>query len=148
MATYFKSDEYNFDSKQSLIMENKKKDLIESHNFINNTNNLDSINEAKDYLGCTGNKCSKIENNEVNNFKNPVNSNENNKSNNMNKNIYTNIFSDLFNNYGKSFVYFIYILFVTILLTYSILEKNNINLVIILILTLIFVLYNILIDRS
>jgi hypothetical protein len=148
MATYFKSDEYNFDSKQSLIMENKKKDLIESHNFINNTNNLDSINEAKDYLGCTGNKCSKIENNEVNNFKNPVNSNENNKSNNMNKNIYTNIFSDLFNNYGKSFVYFIYILFVTILLTYSILEKNNINLVIILILTLIFVLYNILIHRS
>ena len=96
MAPYFKSDEFNFDSKQSLIMENKKTNLIKSNKYINsnninnnniNNNNLDSINEAKDYLGCIGNNCTKIENNEVNNFQNPANSNKqkNNSSNDYNK---------------------------------------------------------------
>ena len=154
MAT-FKSEEYNFDSKQSLKMEKEKKKLIDSCNYknINNNNNLNSVNEAKDYLGCIGNNCAKIENNEVNNFKKPINSNS--KQNKENKEIYkinskisNNIFSDLFKNYGTNIIYFLYVLFVSILLTYSILEKNNINLVIILILTLIFIFYNIFFVRS
>tara|TARA_B100001175_G_C19396682_1_gene584142 strand:+ start:86 stop:565 length:480 start_codon:yes stop_codon:yes gene_type:complete len=159
MTLLFKSDEYNFDSKQSLKMEEKKNKLINSHNYKNininnnninnnNNNNFNSINEAKDYLGCIGNNCAKIENNEVNNLKNPINSNKENDESNKNNKLYTNIFSDLIKNYSKNFIYFLYVLFVSILLTYSILEKNNMNLVIILILTLIFIFYNIFFVRS
>ena len=159
MTLLFKSDEYNFDSKQSLKMEEKKNKLINSHNYKNininnnninnnNNNNFNSINEAKDYLGCIGNNCAKIENNEVNNLKNPINSNKENDESNKNNKLYTNIFSDLIKNYIKNFIYFLYVLFVSILLTYSILEKNNMNLVIILILILIFIFYNIFFVRS
>ncbi len=140
MTSIFKSDEFNFDSKQSLELEKNKNKLIETHNF-NSKSNIDSIKEASEDLGCTGNKCSKLENDEVINFGQPENSNQKLKNNQEKKESY-NIFSELFKNSGKNVIYFLYILLVSILLTYTILEKNITNLIIILVLTIIFIFYN------
>jgi len=145
-TSYFQSDEYNFDTKQNLNMRESMKQMekiIESHKI--DVNDY-SIVDAKDYLGCLGNQCNNLGENTKNTKKfmdnNIDNINENTASNdNTKKNTnFINILDYIIN--------FIYILLVTILLIYSILDKKNHNLIYIILLTLVFIFYKIFIKKS
>ena len=70
-STYFVSDEFNYDAQQSIDMLKNKQQMVnkvESNKV--KDNGLNSITDAKDYLGCLNGNCSLGEENS--NAKNAV----------------------------------------------------------------------------
>ncbi len=149
-VSYFQSTEYNFDAMQNLNMNESKKELERNVEKNKIDVNEFSIADAKDYLGCIGNQCKNIENDENqktdfrensmlnNNF---MDTNINNDGENKEKN--KNNSSNSFITNLDYIISFIYIFLVSVLLISSILNKKNNNLVYILLLTLVFIFYKI-----
>jgi len=134
----FLDNNFNYDIKQCKALQKNKLNLENSYNSNNNNNNLNTLIEAKEYIGCIGNKCTlineeKVNNNLINksilNFKKDSNSNSNSSNNNS--------------NILNSIVEFVYLVIIIILLINCFLNKNVYNLITILVITLIFVFYKI-----
>lgn len=156
-VSYFQSTEHNFDAMQNLNMNESKKELERNVEKNKIDYNEFSIADAKDYLGCIGNQCENIENDENqktdfrensmlnNNFMDTnINNDGENKEKNKNKN---NSPSNFITNLDY-IISFIYIFLVSVLLISSILNKKNNNLVYILLLTLVFIFYKIYFVKS
>ena len=136
--TIFIDTNLNYDINQCKNLQKNKSNLENSYNSNNNNNNLNTLIEAKEYIGCIGNKCTlineeKVNNNLINksilNFKKDSNSNSNSSNNNS--------------NILNSIVEFVYLVIIIILLINFFLNKNVYNLITILVITLIFVFYKI-----
>ena len=65
--TIFLDTNLSYDIAQTKDLQNNKTNLENSYNSNNNNNNLNSLIEAKEYIGCIGNKCSLISEEKVNN---------------------------------------------------------------------------------
>lgn len=149
-VSYFQSTEHNFDAMQNLNMNESKKELERNVEKNKIDYNEFSIADAKDYLGCIGNKCKSIENDENqkidfrensmlnNNF---MDTNINNDGENKEKNKNNN--SNNFIHTLDYIITFVYIFLISVLLISSILNKKNKNLAYILLLTLVFIFYKI-----
>ena len=110
-----------------------------------------SIADAKDYLGCIGNQCKNIENdeNQKTDFRENPMLNNNFMDNNISKeNKEENNNSNNFIHTLDYIISFVYIFLVSVLLISSILNKKNNNLVYILLLTLVFIFYKIYFVKS
>ena len=142
--TIFLDTNLNYDIAQCKDLQNNKTNLENSYNSNNNNNNLNTLIEAKEYIGCIGNKCSLIGEEKINN--NLINkkildiekdnniNNSNNNINNSNNNIITGI------------IEFVYLVTIILLLINCFLNKNVYNLISILIITLVFIFYKIYIN--
>ena len=159
--SYFISDEFNFDTEQSLAMEyNKEKMMNKVESSRINNQEMGSINDAKDYLGCVNDSCSKIEEhdqqssnkNEKKSIQDYIFSNLGEKKNgtkNGTKNETKNekeknnkIYSILRENIDVM-ISFLYIFCITLLLFSTVLRRNSNYLMQIIILTLMYVFYRI-----
>ena len=145
--TIFLDNNLSYDIAQCKDLQNNKTNLENSYNSNNNKNNLNTLIEAKEYIGCIGNKCSliseeKLNNNLINkkalNFENNNINNINNISNSNNNNNNNSIISNI--------IEFIYLVIIVLLLINCILNKNVYNLITILIITLAFIFYKIYIN--
>ena len=143
--TIFLDNNLNYDIEQCKDLKNNKSKLDKSYNSNNNSNNLNTLIEAKEYIGCIGNKCSLLKEEKINNelinkkmlnFNNSNfnNSNFNNSKFNKNNNIISNI------------IEFIYLVIVVFLLMNCFLYKNIHNLIHILIISIVFIFYKIYIN--
>ena len=135
--TIFLDTNLNYDIAQCKDLQNNKTNLENSYNSNNNNNNLNTLIEAKEYIGCIGNKCSligeeKINNNLIN--KKILDIEKDNNINNSNNNIITGI------------IEFVYLVTIILLLINCFLNKNVYNLISILIITLVFIFYKIYIN--
>ena len=135
--TIFLDTNLNYDIAQCKDLQNNKTNLENSYNSNNNNNNLNTLIEAKEYIGCIGNKCSligeeKINNNLIN--KKILDIEKDNNINNSNNNIITGI------------IEFVYLVTIILLLINCFLNKNVYNLITILIITLVFIFYKIYIN--
>ena len=150
-VSYFQSTEHNFDAMQNLNMNESKKQLERTVEKNKIDSNEFSIADAKDYLGCIGNQCKNIENDE--NQKTDFRENPMLNNNFMDNNISRENKEE--NNNSNNFIHtldyiitFVYIFLVSVLLISSILNKKNNNLVYILLLTLVFIFYKIYFVKS
>ena len=138
--TIFLDNNLNYDIEQCKDLKNNKSKLDKSYNSNNNSNNLNTLIEAKEYIGCIGNKCSLLKEEKINNelinkkMFNFNNSNFNNSNFNKNNNIISNI------------IEFIYLVMVVFLLMNCFLYKNIHNLIHILIISIVFIFYKIYIN--
>ena len=133
--TIFIDNNLNYDINQCKNLQKNKLNLENSYNSNNNNNNLNTLIEAKEYIGCIGNKCTLINEEKVNNnLLNKKLLNFNTNSNNSNTNTNTMI---------NSIIEFIYLVTIILLLINCFLHKNVYNLITILIITLVFVFYKI-----
>ena len=133
--TIFIDTNLNYDINQCKNLQKNKSNLENSYNSNNNNNNLNTLIEAKEYIGCIGNKCTLINEEKVNNnLLNKKLLNFNTNSNNSNTNTNTMI---------NSIIEFIYLVTIILLLINCFLHKNVYNLITILIITLVFVFYKI-----
>ena len=138
--TIFLDNNLNYDIEQCKDLKNNKSKLDKSYNSNNNSNNLNTLIEAKEYIGCIGNKCSLLKEEKINNelinkkMFNFNNSNFNNSNFNKNNNIISNI------------IEFIYLVIVVFLLMNCFLYKNIHNLIHILIISIVFIFYKIYIN--
>ena len=140
--TIFLDTNLSYDIAQCKDLQNNKTNLENSYNSNNNNNNLNTLIEAKEYIGCIGNKCSLISEEKLNNNL------TNKKSFNFQKNNITNSTSNINNNNNiiNSIIEFIYLVTIILLLINCFLNKNVYNLISILIITLIFIFYKIYIN--
>lgn len=152
-VSYFQSTEHNFDAMQNLNMNESKKQLERAVEKNKIDYNEFSIADAKDYLGCIGNQCKNIENDE--NQKTDFRENPMLNNNFMDNNISNDRENKKENNNSNNFIHtldyiitFVYIFLISILLISSILNKKNNNLVYILLLTLVFIFYKIYFVKS
>ena len=137
--TIFIDTNLNYDINQCKNLQKNKSNLENSYNSNNNNNNLNTLIEAKEYIGCIGNKCTLINEEKVNNnLLNKKLLNFNTNSNNTNTNTNTNN-----NTMINSIIEFIYLVTIILLLINCFLHKNVYNLITILIITLVFVFYKI-----
>ena len=154
--TIFLDTNLNYHTKQSQDLQKNKSNLENSYNSYNsnnNSNNFNTLIDAKEYIGCIGNKCTLINEEKVNNNllnKKILNFNSNNNSNNSNNNsnnntnmINSNNNSNNNTNMINSIIEFIYLVTIILLLINCFLNKNVYNLITILIITLVFVFYKI-----
>ena len=152
--SYFLSTENNFDiNQQKLIEDNKKNMLNNIDNTSINKNELSCINDEKEYIGCINKNCSSVESNNTESqedyvFYNNLGNVKNNKTNK--EPIGIGLFdSGFMNNINmSSIINFIYLFIIVLLLTTGILNKNINNLLLILIVTLIYIVYNILSNKK
>jgi len=149
-VSYFQSTEYNFDAMQNLNMNESKKEL--ERNVEKNKIDVNdfSITDAKDYLGCLGNQCNNIDNqNNDLGEKTGLNKNlmDHNISNNGEKEEKPKTSNSFITNLDF-IVTFVFIFLISVLLISSILNKKNNNLVYILLLTLVFIFYKIYFVKS
>tara|TARA_B100000963_G_scaffold340698_1_gene339630 strand:+ start:624 stop:1073 length:450 start_codon:yes stop_codon:yes gene_type:complete len=143
--TIFLDNNLNYDIEQCKDLKNNKSKLDKSYNSNNNSNNLNTLIEAKEYIGCIGNKCSLLKEEKINNelinkkmlnFNNSNFNNSNFNNSNFNKN----------NNIISNIVEFIYLVIVVFLLINCFLYKNIHNLIHILIISIVFIFYKIYIN--
>ena len=145
-VSYFQSTEHNFDAMQNLNMNESKKQLEKTVEKNKIDSNEFSIADAKDYLGCIGNQCKNIENDEhqKTDFRENPMLNNNFMDNNISRENKQQINKS--NNFIHTLDYiitFVYIFLVSVLLISSILNKKINNLVYILLLSLVFIFYKI-----
>ena len=140
--TIFLDTNLSYDIAQCKDLQNNKTNLENSYNSNNNNNNLNTLIEAKEYIGCIGNKCSLISEEKVNN--NLINKKllDFEKTNNISNNSISNSNNNIIN----SIVEFIYLVIIILLLINCFLNKNVYNLITILIITLVFIFYKIYIN--
>ena len=161
-ASYFISNEYNYDIDQCLKMQNSKNDLTNKvNNEKINNQSISSVTDSNEYLGCLNRKCSNL-NDKENGINKPNNLDDYKTKNikHLNSNIEKRNLNDyismrkkvnksLTNNpYASSIlleninniITFVYILLVCVLLVYSVVTKNNYILSVI-VLTLLYVSY-------
>ena len=143
--TIFLDNNLNYDIEKCKDLKNNKSKLDKSYNSNNNSNNLNTLIEAKEYIGCIGNKCSLLKEEKINNelinkkmlnFNNSNFNNSNFNNSNFNKN----------NNIISNIVEFIYLVIVVFLLINCFLYKNIHNLIHILIISIVFIFYKIYIN--
>lgn len=132
--TIFIDTNLNYDINQCKNLQKNKSNLENSYNSNNNNNNLNTLIEAKEYIGCIGNKCTLINEEKVNN--NLLNKKLLNFNTTTNTNTNTNTMIN-------SIIEFIYLVTIILLLINCFLHKNVYNLITILIITLVFVFYKI-----
>jgi hypothetical protein len=160
-GSYFSSNEHNYDVNQSLDVLNKKENLENKTNLDKmNNNNLNSINDSIDYLGCLNNNCSNLNNNqnnqndknnkenvemlfslEINNNSNKDNNNESGKT--KNEGIFQTFMKNL-----DILISFVYIFLISLLIISAVMNRNNMNLVQIIILTLLYIFYKIYLSKN
>ena len=143
----FLDNNFNYDIKQCKALQKNKLNLENSYNSNNNNNNLNTLIEAKEYIGCIGNKCSLISEEKINN--NLTNKKLLNfqKDNNITNSISIINNSNIINsNIINSIVEFIYLVTIILLLINCFLNKSVYNLITILIITLVFIFYKIYIN--
>lgn len=155
--SYFVSDEHNYDAQQSLTMMKCKQDMINNVE-VNKINSQDmpSVNDAKDYLGCVGDQCSKIDDISNHGKKMDIKSRSqqelifNNvkpslgkKTNSNNSNKKKDSVHSILRRNLDAMISFVYIFLITILLLATVLHKQNNYLIHIIILTLLYVFYKI-----
>tara|TARA_B100000902_G_C27284285_1_gene903560 strand:- start:771 stop:1247 length:477 start_codon:yes stop_codon:yes gene_type:complete len=152
--TYFLSTENNFDINQQKVIEDNKKNIVNNTDTKTiNKNELSCINDEKEYIGCINKNCSSIETTNTESQEDYIfyNNLGNIKNNNTNKKpIGIGVFdSGFMNNINmSSIINFIYLFIIVLLLTSGILNKNINNLLLILIITLIYIVYNILTNKK
>ena len=140
----FLDNNFNYDIKQCKALQKNKLNLENSYNSNNNNNNLNTLIEAKEYIGCIGNKCSLISEEKINN--NLINKKSLNFQKDNNISNISNSNSNSNSNILNSIIEFIYLVTIVLLLINCFLNKNVYNLISILIITLVFIFYKIYIN--
>lgn len=129
--TNFVSSEINLDTLQSMFMKEKYQNLSENTNYELMTNGFQSVNDGLDYLECVNNNCSKLGNeNMENKEKDLVKEKKSNGTNVMMKNL-------------DILVSLVYIFLLVVLLLGSVIKRDANNLINILIITLVYLFYQI-----
>lgn len=129
--TNFVSSEINLDTLQSMFMKEKYQNLSKNTNYEFMTNGFQSINDGIDYLECVNNNCSKLGNeNMENKEKDLVKEKKSNNTNVMMKNL-------------DILVSFVYIFLLVVLLLGSVIKRDSNYLINILIITLVYLFYQI-----
>ena len=129
--TNFVSSEINSDTLQSMFMKEKYQNLSENTNYELMTNGFQSINDGLDYVECVNNNCSKLSNeNMENKEKDLVKDKKSNGTNVMMKNL-------------DILVSLVYIFLLVVLLLGSVIKRDANNLINILIITLVYLFYQI-----
>lgn len=129
--TNFVSSEINLDTLQSMFMKEKYQNLSENTNYELMTNGFQSLNDGLDYLECVNNNCSKLGNeNMENKEKDLVKDKKSNGTNVMMKNL-------------DILVSLVYIFLLVVLLLGSVIKRDANNLINILIITLVYLFYQI-----
>ena len=129
--TNFVSSEINLDTLQSMFMKEKYQNLSENTNYELMTNGFQSVNDGVDYLECVNNNCSKLGNeNMENKEKDLVKDKKSNGTNIMMKNL-------------DILVSLVYIFLLVVLLLGSVIKRDANNLINILIITLVYLFYQI-----
>tara|TARA_Y100000816_G_scaffold18547_1_gene12085 strand:- start:643 stop:1107 length:465 start_codon:yes stop_codon:yes gene_type:complete len=148
--TIFLDNNLNYDIEQCKDLKNNKSKLDKSYNSNNNNNNLNTLIEAKEYIGCIGNKCSLLKEEKINNElinKKMFNFNNSNFNNsNFNNSNFNNSNFSKNNNIISNIIEFIYLVIVVFLLMNCFLYKNIHNLIHILIISIVFIFYKIYIN--
>ena len=127
----FKSDEKNFDLSQSNFMKIIHTNLNNNINYNFLTNGYDSVYDNLDYVECINNNCTKIKSEIIENKKKDL---VKDKIPNRNNNIVKSL---------DILLSLVYIFLLVILLLGSVINKDAINLINILIITLIYLFYQI-----
>lgn len=129
--TNFVSSEINLDTLQSMFMKEKYQNLTENTNYKFMTNGFQSVNDGLDYVECINNNCSKLGNeNMENKEKDLVKDKKSNGNNVMMKNL-------------DILVSLVYIFLLVVLLLGSVIKRDANNLINILIITLVYLFYQI-----
>ena len=129
--TNFVSSEINLDTLQSMFMKEKYQNLTENTNYEFMTNGFQSVNDGLDYVECVNNNCSKLGNeNMENKEKDLVKEKKSNGNNVMMKNL-------------DILVSLVYIFLLVVLLLGSVIKRDVNNLINILIITLVYLFYQI-----
>ena len=129
--TNFVSSEINLDTLQSMFMKEKYQNLSENTNYELMTNGFQSVNDGLDYVECVNNNCSKLGNeNMENKEKDLVKEKKSNGTNVMMKNL-------------DILVSLVYIFLLVVLLLGSVIKRDANNLINILIITLVYLFYQI-----
>lgn len=129
--TNFVSSEINLDTLQSMFMKEKYQNLSENTNYELMTNGFQSVNDGLDNVECVNNNCSKLGNeNMENKEKDLVKDKKSNGTNVMMKNL-------------DILVSLVYIFLLVVLLLGSVIKRDTNNLINILIITLIYLFYQI-----
>jgi hypothetical protein len=129
--TNFVSSEINLDTLQSMFMKEKYQNLSENTNYELMTNGFQSINDGLDYVECVNNNSSKLSNeNMENKEKDLVKDKKSNGTNVMMKNL-------------DILVSLVYIFLLVVLLLGSVIKRDANNLINILIITLVYLFYQI-----
>jgi hypothetical protein len=129
--TNFVSSEINLDTLQSMFMKEKYQNLSENTNYELMTNGFQSVNDGLDYVECVNNNCSKLGNeNMENKEKDLVKDKKSNGTNVMMKNL-------------DILVSLVYIFLLVVLLLGSVIKRDANNLINILIITLVYLFYQI-----
>jgi len=129
--TNFVSSEINLDTLQSMFMKEKYQNLSENTNYELMTNGFQSVNDGVDYVECVNNNCSKLSNeNMENKEKDLVKDKKSNGTNVMMKNL-------------DILVSLVYIFLLVVLLLGSVIKRDANNLINILIITLVYLFYQI-----
>lgn len=129
--TNFIGDKINLDRVQSMVMKENYENLTNNTNYDLLTNGFQSINDNLDYVECINNNCSKVNKESmVNKEKDLVKDKKTNDNNVMIKNL-------------DILVSLVYIFLLVILLLGSVINRDANNLVNILIITLIYLFYQI-----
>ena len=127
----FATNEINLDKSQSMFMKKKYQNLIENTNYDLMTNGFQSVNDGVDYLECVNNNCTKLTNENIENKeKDLVKYKKSNNTNVMMKNF-------------DILVSLVYIFLLVVLLLGSVIKRDTNNLINILIITLVYLFYQI-----
>lgn len=128
--TNFATSEINLDTLQSMFMREKYQNLTKNTNYELMTNGYQSVNDSLDYVECVNNNCTKITNEMVNKEKDLVKDKKSNNTNVMMKNL-------------DILVSLVYIFLLVVLLLGSVIKRDVNNLINILIITLVYLFYQI-----
>jgi len=129
--TNFVTSELNLDTLQSKLMKENYKNLSQYTNYEFMTNGFKSLNDDVDYIECVNNNCSKLSNeNMENKEKDLVKDKKSNDNNIMMKNL-------------DILVSLVYIFLLVIFLLGSVINRDANNLINILIITLVYLFYQI-----
>ena len=127
----FATSEINLDKSQSMFMKKKYQNLTENTNYDLMTNGFQSVNDGLDYLECVNNNCTKLTNENIENKeKDLVKDKKSNNTNVMMKNF-------------DILVSLVYIFLLVVLLLGSVIKRDANNLINILIITLVYLFYEI-----
>ena len=151
--TYFIEDIKNYDIEQCKTIENNKinleKNELQNFEKINNqSNNLGSVIEAREFIGCVNNSCS-LYNETVYNGKSDkhyMNFNKNNSNNNLNKKNNNFKKKNKLKNLIHTIILFLYLFIISILLVSCVINRKSVNLVYVLLITIILIFYEIFIS--
>jgi uncharacterized protein YqhQ len=129
--TNFDTSEINLDTLQAMFIKEKYENLTKNTNYEFMTNGFESVNNGVDYLECVNNNCSKLGNeNMENKEKDLVKEKKSNNRNVMMKNL-------------DILVSLVYIFLLVVLLLGSVIKRDANNLINILIITLVYLFYQI-----